>query len=565
MTVEQSTGAVSHNVGGWHTIDWQQAHAHVRRLQARIVKATQEGRWGKIKSLQRLLTRSFYAKAIAVKRVTQNKGKKTPGVDGVVWRTPQEKWEAIQDLQQRGYQPQPLRRIYIPKGNDKTKKRPLGIPTMKDRAMQALYLLALEPIAETTGDPDSYGFRKERSCADAIGQCFIALGKPISPQWVLEGDIRACFDSISHEWLLANIPMEKEILRKWLEAGYMEQGQLFPTDAGTPQGGIASPVLANMALDGLQTLLREQFPPSTGRGETYFAPKVNLIRYADDFVITGVSKELLESKVKPLIEAFLSERGLELSPQKTVITHIEEGFDFLGQNVRKYNGKLLIKPSKKSVKKHLDQVRSIIRENPTLSAGKLIRMLNPILRGWAMYHHHVVSKETFSHVQKELTFALIRWAKRRHRNKGAKWCKKKYFKRENGHDWIFFGEDRGQEITLFSPAYLPIERHAKIRKDANPFDPEWEMYFEKRLEKKMVNHLYGRKQLIRLWKDQNGIYPICQERITVETGWNNHHIKPRALGGSDTYENRVLLHPNCHRMVHNRNLYVEKPRLDKRR
>jgi RNA-directed DNA polymerase len=565
MTVRQDTGAVSHNGEGWHTINWQQAHAHVRRLQARIVKATQEGKWGKVKSLQHLLTRSFYAKAIAVKRVTENKGKKTPGVDDIVWQTPQDKWDAISDLNQRGYNPKPLRRIYIPKGHNTIKKRPLGIPTMKDRAMQALYLLALESVAETTGDTCSYGFRKERGCADAIGQCFNTLNKPTSAVWVLEGDIRACFDSISHDWLLENIPMEKEILRKWLKAGYMEKGQRFPTEAGTPQGGIASPVLANMALDGLESLLQEKFPKRKGCYKTYNAPKVNLIRYADDFVITGRSKELLEHEVKPVVEAFLKTRGLELSPDKTLITHLDIGFDFLGQNIRKYNGKLLIKPSKKSVKQHLDQVRSRIKTNPSISAGKLIRKLNPVLRGWALYHRHVVSKDTFAHVQKEVMLALLRWVRRRHKNKGALWRKQKYFTVHNGHDWVFFGEDHGKEITLFNPAYLPIKRHTKIRKDANPFDPAWEMYFEKRLETKMVNHLQGRKQLIRLWKAQNGVCPVCQERITTETGWNNHHIKPRALGGTDTYENRVLLHPNCHRMIHNSNISVEKPRLDKGR
>jgi len=565
MTVEHSTGAVSHTAEGWHTIDWQQAHTHVRRLQTRIVKATQVGQWNKVKTLQRLLTRSFYAKAMAVKRVTENKGKNTPGVDGVVWQTPQDKWNAINDLQQHGYTPQPLRRIYIPKGQDTSKKRPLGIPTMKDRAMQALYLLALEPIAETTGDPNSYGFRKERCCADAIEQCFNTLAKPTSPVWVLEGDSRACFDTISQDWLLDNIPMEKDILRKWLKAGYMEKEHLFPTEAGTPQGGIASPVLANMALDGLEALLAEKFPKRKGRYSTYNAPKVNLIRYADDFIITGRSKELLENEVKPVVEAFLRERGLELSPEKTLITHIESGFDFLGQNVRKYDSKLLIKPSKKSVKKHLNRIRATIKDNPTLSAGRLIRLLNPQLRGWAMYHRHVVSKEIFAHVQKEVILALLRWVQRRHGNKSAKWRKEKYFKREDGHDWVFFGEDTVQEVTLFNPAYLPIQRHTKIRQEANPFDPEWELYFEKRLETKMVNHFHGRKQLIRLWREQKGVCPVCQERITVETGWNNHHITSRVLGGPDTYENRVLLHPNCHRMVHSRKLSVEKPRPGKGR
>jgi RNA-directed DNA polymerase len=557
MTVE-STGAVSHTVGDWNAINWQQAHTEVRRLQARIVKATQAGKWGKVKSLQHLLTHSFSAKAIAVKRVTENKGRKTPGVDGVVWDTPEKKLQAVYELKQRGYQPQPLRRIYIPKGNNPHKKRPLGIPTMHDRAMQALYLLALEPIAETTGDPNSYGFRRERSAADAIEQCYNSLAKKHSATWVMEGDIRACFDTISHDWLLANIPMDKTILSQWLKAGYIEKGQLFPTREGTPQGGIASPVLANMALDGLEKVLSEKFPKR--KGPKYQEPKVNLIRYADDFVITGRSQELLEQEVKPIVEAFLRERGLELSPEKTLITHIQEGFDFLGQNIRKYQDKLLIKPSHKSVRKHLRNVREIIKSNPQMNAGKLISILNPILRGWALYHQHIVSKETFAKVQTNIIQTLLRWIKRRHHNKSAGWRKAKYFKQEQGRDWVFFGEYEGKEYTLFDPTTIPIRRHTKVQSKANPFDPEWELYFEKRLGEKMVNQLHGKKQLIRLWKEQHGICPICKLKITIETGWNNHHIKPRVLGGIDSHENRVLLHPACHIWVHTQNVSVEKPR-----
>ena len=287
MTVD-TTGAVSHEpVGGWHSINWQAAHANVRRLQARIVKATQEGKWNKVKSLQHLLTHSHSAKVLAVKRVTENDGKRTPGVDREIWNTPEKKTEAVGSLRQRGYKTLPLRRIYIPKSNGK--QRPLGIPIMKDRAIQALYLLALEPVAETTADHNSYGFRPERSTADAIGACYNALGRKCSAEWILEGDIKACFDGISHDWLMENIPVEKTMLRKWLKAGYMEKGQLFPTETGTPQGGIISPVLANMALDGLEKLLDQRFPKLMKRTE----PKVNLVRYADDFIITGGSKELL--------------------------------------------------------------------------------------------------------------------------------------------------------------------------------------------------------------------------------------------------------------------------------
>src|SRR5690348_2332613 len=239
MTAYTDAGAASRGDVDWHAIDWYQANQTVRRLQARIVKATQEGRWGKVKALQRLLTHSFSGKALAVRRVTENQGKNTPGVDRVTWNTPQKKINAVYSLRQRDYHPQPMRRVYIPKKNGK--KRPLGIPVMKCRAMQALYLLALDPVAETTADPNSYGFRPGRSTADAIEQCFCTLAKQASPQWILEGDIKGCFDAISHEWLLTHIPMEKAMLRKWLKAGYMEQRILYPTEAGTPQGGIISP------------------------------------------------------------------------------------------------------------------------------------------------------------------------------------------------------------------------------------------------------------------------------------------------------------------------------------
>ena len=557
MTVAQTTGAVSHDfVEDWHSIDWQSAHENVRRLQVRIVKATQEGKWGKVKALQHLLTRSYSAKILAVKRVTENQGKNTPGVDGEIWDTPQKKLEAVHQLQQHGYRPQPLKRTYIPKSSDPSKKRPLGIPTMKDRAMQALYLQALEPIAETTADTCSYGFRKERSAHDAIERCFTVLAPKRSAQWILEGDIQACFDTISHDWLLANIPMEKTILQKWLEAGYMEKGQLFPTSEGTPQGGIASPVLANMALDGLEALLRKKFPKyHKGRPNQM----VNLVRYADDFIITGRSKELLENEVKPLVETFLQERGLQLSEEKTLITHIDDGFDFLGQSVRKYNGKLLIKPSEKSVRKLLKRVRDTIKANPQLPADKLIFVLNPIIRGWAMYHRHAVSAVIFQDIQHHIVMALWRWANRRHRNKNTLWRKQKYFTKVKGRDWTFFADSNGKRVLLFDPSTLPIKRHTQIKADANPFDPEWEMYFERRLGLKMVNSLRGRKQLIRLWKEQNGICPICKQKITTETGWHNHHIKAKVLGGSDKDENRVLLHPNCHASIHSQDLPVEKP------
>ncbi|NPT59729.1 reverse transcriptase domain-containing protein [Paraburkholderia elongata] len=287
---------------------------------------------------------------------------------------------------------------------------------MKCRAMQALHLLALEPIAETTADLNSYGFRPERSTADAGAQCFNVLAQKTSAEWVLEADIQACFDRISHDWMLAHIPTDKAILKKWLKAGFVYQNELFPTEAGAPQGGIISPVLANMTLDGLEARLAEKFPKARRAGL-----KMNMVRYADDFIITGNSKEWLEQEVKPVVVEFLAERGLVLSPEKTRITPIREGFDFLGWNIRKYNGKLLMKPSKANVKAHLDKIREVIKANKTAKQANLIRPLNPVLRGWANYHSHVVAKETFVRVDTEVWSMLWRWAVRRHPNKGARW------------------------------------------------------------------------------------------------------------------------------------------------
>lgn len=376
----------------WDGINWADIQRQVRRLQTRIVKAVQAGRHNKAKALQWLLTHSFSGKALAVKRVTENKGKNTPGVDKVIWKTPEAKTNAIASLKRRGYSTLPLRRVLIPKKNSQ-KTRPLGIPAMKCRAMQALHLLALEPIAETTADPNSYGFRPERSTADAGAQCFIALAKTASPQWVLEADIKSCFDEISHEWMLANIPTDTTIFRKWLKAEYVYRNELFPTNAGTPQGGIISPVAMNMTLDGLEARLAEKFPKAKRTGL-----KMNMVRYADDFIITGHSKEWLEEEVKPVLVEFLTERGLVLSEEKTKVTHIGDGFDFLGWNFRKYYGKLLMKPSKANVKAHLDKIREVIKANKMAKQANLIGLINPILRGWANYHSHVVAKETFARV-----------------------------------------------------------------------------------------------------------------------------------------------------------------------
>ena len=547
MSTSIEVPAFSRLADSWHTINWETCHRQVRELQVRIAKATKNQQRRRVKALQRMLVHSFSAKAVAVKRVTENRGKKTAGVDGELWDTPITKWEAIARLTRQGYKPKPLRRVYIPKANGK--RRPLGIPTMLDRAMQALYLLALEPVSETTADRNSYGFRPMRSTADAIEQCFVNLSRAHSSEWVLEGDIKGCFDNISHDWLIANVPMDRTILRKWLKAGYMESNILRPTEAGTPQGGIISPVLANLALDGLEKELEAQF----GRKNTKasYKTKVNYVRYADDFIITGISRDLLVDEVKPLVEAFMARRGLSLSPEKTVITHIEAGFDFLGQNVRKYHGKCLIKPSHKNLKTFLANVRSVLNGNKTKPAWWVIDKLNPMIRGWANYHRSVVAKETFNYVDYRIWKMLWQWCKRRHQKRRKRWIRSKYFKTVKTRNWVFQGiAPSGQRLSLLYASDTPIKRHTKIKAEANPYDPAYEEYFEQRLERAWRNSEQGRRKTHQLWNRQSKRCPLCKQLITFETGWNVHHVIGRHRGGSDKLENLVLVHPNCHRKLH---------------
>lgn len=474
----------------WDQVNWDCIEAEVKRLQMRIAKAVREGRWGKVKALQRLLTRSHSGKLLAVKRVTENRGKRTPGVDGRVWLTPAAKWKGMLSLRHRGYRPMPLRRVYIPKSNGK--RRPLGIPCMRCRAMQALWKLALEPVAETRADPNSYGFRPERAAADAIEQCFTVLSRRTSAQWILEGDIRGCFDNFSHSWLLEHIPMDKVVLRQWLEAGYVDEGSLFETRAGTPQGGVISPVIANMALDGLEAAIHAS---SGDSDRARRQAKVNVIRYADDFVVSGASKDVLESQVLPAIRRFMAERGLELSEEKTRITHIEQGFDFLGQNVRKYGRQCLTKPAKKSIKSLLDKVREIVKGNANATQAALIRLLNPVIRGWAMYHRHAAAKATFNRIDNFIWRMLWRWALRRHPAKGARWVLRRYFRVRGSRSWAFATKGSADGTTvglqLFYAMTIAVTRHVKVPGAAHPFDPEWSAYLARRRAAKRSVNLFG--------------------------------------------------------------------------
>lgn len=529
----------------WDRIDWTKAELAVRKLQARIVKAQKEGRYNKVKALQWTLTHSFYAKALAVKRVTSNGGGNTPGVDMETWEKPEAKTQAISELKRRGYQPKPLRRVHIKKSNGKL--RPLGIPTMKDRAMQALYLMALEPVSETTADSRSYGFRKERRCMDAVMQCHNILRKGYSPEWILEGDIKGCFDHISHEWLLANIPMDKAILRKWLKCGYIFNKQMFPTEEGTPQGGIISPTLANMTLDGLQKVLAEKYKRVRIKGKLY-SPMVNLVRYADDFIITCENRETLEKEIKPLVADFMSERGLTLSEEKTVITNIHDGFDFLGFNIRKFGNEILTKPTKKAEKRFMENIRKVTKGHKGCKQESLIRMLNAKIRGWGAYYQHGATRDSFHRIDHQIFLALWQWAKRRHSKKGKRWIKDRYWHNIRGNSWTFaakFKKSNGKEdqLTLLKLASsFPFLQYTQIKGDMNPFDADCRLYFNKRMKSKMLVTLKGRKSLLYLWEKQGRKCPICGEPIDTHKAWN---VMPTVQDGRKC---NMLVHDECFKL-----------------
>jgi RNA-directed DNA polymerase len=476
---------------------------------------------------------------LAVKRVTENKGKKTAGIDGKVWITPSQKMRAIDAIAEwEGYRPKALKRIRIPK-KDKNQTRPLSIPTMEDRARQALHMLALQPIAETLGDINSYGFRSKRRCADAIDQIFKILRQKGSSQWILEADIKGFFDNIDFEWIMQHIPMNKKVLQAWLNCGFIEGGKLFPTTEGVPQGGIISPVIGNMVLDGLEAIVCSH---------PYYKRKhgINFVRYADDFIVTAKTKEVLEDEIIPKINAFLKPRGVQLSEQKTQVTHISKGFDFLGQSIRKYRrrdgrlGKIQIEPSKKSVQSIKNKIKAICKSSGQLTQAQLISRLNPVLRGWANYHRHIICGNTYALVNNFLWFRLMRWGKNRHPRKTGRWMAERYFGYAKGSKWAFKDKVTGTTLIRLNND-IHTYRHIKILGEANPFDADWNGYFqnrEKLIMMKSVSSYIGKVS-----KRQEGKCPQCQQILQAEDKYHLHH-----LDGDKTncgIRNVVLLHKTC--------------------
>jgi RNA-directed DNA polymerase len=533
----------------WHNIDWNKAEAKVRDIQEQIVAAIANKDLKEVYKLQWILIRKPEAQALAIRKVVTNEGGSTAGVDEIVWTSPQERWDAINKLadmieNNKKYEAQPIRRVYIPKPNSK-EKRPLGIPTIADRAMQALYNFGVDPAVETVSDPNSYGFRKCRSTHDAITAIRSLLDKEHHPRWILEADISKCFDKIDHEFLLKHTPIcHKHVLQSWLKSGIMEGLNYTEPEGGTPQGSIISPTLCNVALNGIEELIKKSFPLRKG-----ISPGVHIIRYADDMIITGKTKEIVLT-CKDILSKFLAERGLELNEKKTLITNIKEGFDFLGFNIKRqawhneYNNKteqetvLIIKPSKKGMNKLMDTIKGIITINKPIQ--RIITQINPVLRGWGehkriSYH----SQAEFIRLDHWIYIKMKKWA---YWQKGSiRKTINKYLVQTESRKWNWGLSNKFKIINL---GEIPIIKMVPLKQDRNPYVRDNDIYFAKRKQ-----NLIEAKFRALVYKKYGHKCFICQETLHNGEQVDMHHIIPRESGGKYSLENILPLHQICHQQV----------------
>jgi RNA-directed DNA polymerase len=547
----QTPANVTERRTDWNSVDWQKTNRIVGNLRRRLFRATTQGDLKKVRSLQRLMLRSHANALVSVRRVTQqNRGKNTPGIDKVTILTPKARGRTVDTLlTDTAWQAKPVRRVHIPKANGKT--RPLGIPVVRDRCLQALVKNALEPCWEAQFEGSSYGFRPGRSCHDAIAKVYLLARPNKRKKWVVDADINGAFDTIDHAHLLqtiGNFPARR-LIRDWLNAGVLEEGVFHETERGTPQGGVISPLLANIALHGMEDALGVKHDQ---RGEIR-GPRA-VVRYADDFVVFCQTKEDAEQAVA-LLQEWLKERGLTLSEEKTKIVHLTEGFDFLGFNIRHYpvsstktGYKLLIKPSRKSEQAIREKLKKEWLRCQGSNVAAVLKRLNPIIRGWANYFRIGVSSKTFRKLDTWMYVREKRYGRQTHPRKSRNWITARYWGRlnkERNDHWVFGEKKTGAYLRKFS--WHAIQRHVLVQGNASPDDPALKQYWEKRQQAKGRDLLPSDQKIAR-W--QEGKCPVCKETLFNGEELHRDHILSRKEGGKDEYRNLQLVHFYCHQQKH---------------